>query len=70
MFNEEVAPGLELIVWAIIGPLMITLILWTIYKVLRSDRTVSEKIVWILVICLLPIVGLVLFHRCFWKQKK
>jgi len=49
-------------VYGLLG--LLHLILWIIaaVEILRSSRPVTEKVIWLLVILLLPLVGLILYY--------
>ena len=40
------------------GFIFFLLIIWAVYKIVNSDATTGKKVIWIIVILLLPLLGL------------
>ena len=51
--------GIE--VSGVLGLLVLILDIWALLKIIQSGATTGNKVVWILVILLLPIIGLILW---------
>jgi len=51
--------GIE--VGGILGLIILALDIWAIIKVIGSGATTGAKVLWVLVILLLPVVGLILW---------
>jgi len=47
---------------SLFGLLVLLADLWAVYNVFQSAATTGNKVVWILVIALLPILGLILWY--------
>ncbi len=48
-------------IYTIIGVLHLILWIWAIIDIIGSTKTAGEKILWILIVFLLPLIGLVLY---------
>ncbi|MCP3792480.1 PLDc N-terminal domain-containing protein [Pseudomonas sp. N2-11] len=46
---------------SLVGLIILALDIWAIINVYKSDREVGVKVLWILLIALLPVVGLVIW---------
>jgi len=45
----------------LVGLIILALDIWAILNVIKSDREVGVKVLWILLIALLPVIGLVIW---------
>ena len=46
----------------ILGLIILILDIWAIMKVISSGASGGEKILWVLIIILLPVIGLILWY--------
>ncbi|MBF8676983.1 PLDc_N domain-containing protein [Pseudomonas fulva] len=46
---------------SLVGLIILALDIWAIINVYKSDREVGVKVLWILLIALLPVIGLVIW---------
>lgn len=47
--------------YTIIGVLHLILWIWAIIDILGSGKSVGEKLLWIIIVLLLPLIGLILY---------
>jgi hypothetical protein len=47
--------------YSLLGILHLIIFIWAIVDILQSGKSAGEKILWILVVFLLPILGLILY---------
>lgn len=52
---------------AVFGLVIFVADLWAIVRTLQSSVTVGSKLLWVLIIFLLPVIGLILWY--FWGPK-
>ncbi|WP_313305037.1 PLDc N-terminal domain-containing protein [Stutzerimonas balearica] len=45
----------------ILGLIILLLDIWAIVSIVRSDATVGKKVLWVLLILILPVLGLILW---------
>lgn len=45
----------------ILGLIILLLDIWAIISIVRSDATVGKKVLWVLLILILPVLGLILW---------
>ncbi len=50
---------MDLQIEGIFGFIFFALVVWAIYKIVNSSATTTVKVVWIVVILLLPLVGII-----------
>lgn len=48
-------------VYSIVGVLHLILWIWALIDILGSGKSAGEKILWILIVFLLPLIGLILY---------
>lgn len=48
-------------VYSIVGILHLILWIWAIIDILGSGKSAGEKLLWILIVLLLPLIGLILY---------
>lgn len=52
--------GIE--VGGLLGLIVLILDIWAIVKILESNQPTGKKVLWIVVILLLPLIGLILWY--------
>ncbi|HLD64585.1 MAG TPA: PLDc N-terminal domain-containing protein [Pseudomonas sp.] len=45
--------------WSLGGLLLVLIELWLIINIVRTDRTTSTKLSWVLIVLLLPLIGMI-----------
>lgn len=45
--------------WSLGGLLLVLVDLWLVVNIVRTDRTTSTKLSWILIVLLLPVIGMI-----------
>ena len=45
----------------IIGLIILALDIWAIVKIVQSSASTSAKVIWLLIILILPVIGLILW---------
>ncbi len=51
----------NLMIYTIVGVLHLILWIWAIIDILGSSKSMGEKLLWILIVLLLPLIGLILY---------
>jgi hypothetical protein len=46
----------------ILGILYLVLVIWAIYDLLMSNRSLEQKIIWMIVIIVFPVAGSVIYY--------
>ena len=59
----------EIIVMAIGFLIPVVLLIWALVDILKSEFTGSNKLIWVLVVILLPLLGSILYFTIGTKQK-
>ena len=59
----------EIIVMAIGFLIPVVLLIWALVDILKSEFTGSNKLIWVLVVILLPLLGSILYFAIGTKQK-
>jgi len=69
MFGIGVQEIIVMLIGLLIPVLAIALLIWTLVDILKSEFTGSNKIIWVIVVLLLPLLGSILYFAIGTKQK-
>jgi len=69
MFGIGVQEIIVMFIALLIPVLAIVLLIWALVDILKSEFTGSNKIIWVIVVLLLPLLGSILYFAIGTKQK-
>jgi len=69
MFGIGIQEIIVMLIGLLIPVLAIALLIWALVDILKSEFTGSNKIIWVIVVLLLPLLGSILYFAIGTKQK-
>jgi len=69
MFGIGLQEIIVMFIALLIPVLAIVLLIWALVDILKSEFTGSNKIIWVIVVLLLPLLGSILYFAIGTKQK-
>lgn len=60
--SQLIALGVKKMIESILGPLHLVIAIWAILTILKSRAGTGAKILWVLVVLLLPLIGLIIWY--------
>jgi len=69
MFGIGIQELIVMTIGLLIPVLAVVLLIWALVDILKSEFTGSNKLIWVLVVILLPLLGSILYFTIGTKQK-
>ena len=69
MFGIGIQEIIVMLIGLLIPVLAVVLLIWALVGILKSEFTGSNKIIWVVVVLLLPLLGAILYFAIGAKQK-
>ena len=69
MFGIGIQELIVMTIGLLIPVLAVVLLIWALVDILKSEFTGSNKLIWVLVVILLPLLGSILYFAIGTKQK-